>query len=231
MTKKGSITSAQAIYVPTDDLADPVLPLPLPIWMLPLCWSMLLLSWASTQLWILWIPLLESWIPVLLEMSIMMLPMGFKRSHRTTDHSRTSLPSWIWRNLLNKTSWLCPMHGKYRVSCVSHYRLLKFSYVIWGSWYLQRRPSKDPSRFWQVNMTISQNRTSICWDPLKETMVKADKLTEEHWWGGHFGKLSTHFSSCPLFAPNQKIAVCSVGHMRSLTEDIMFCLRSTEGFQ
>ena len=36
-TRKGSITSVQAVYVPADDLTDPPLPPPLPIWMPPRC--------------------------------------------------------------------------------------------------------------------------------------------------------------------------------------------------
>ena len=48
-TKKGSITSVQAVYVPADDLTDPAQRQLLPIWMLELFWIVLLLRWVFIQ--------------------------------------------------------------------------------------------------------------------------------------------------------------------------------------
>lgn len=62
--------------------------------------------------------------------------------------------------------------------------------------------------------------------PIEEAVAKADKLAEEHSWGGLFGKLSTGCPPCCASpTPNPKISVCSVGHMRALFEDV-FCLKS-----
>jgi hypothetical protein len=47
-TKKGSITSVQAVYVPADDLTDPAPPPPSPILTPPLCFRVVLPSSVST---------------------------------------------------------------------------------------------------------------------------------------------------------------------------------------
>jgi F0F1-type ATP synthase beta subunit len=46
-TKKGSITSFQAVYVPADDLTDPAPATPSRTWTPPSCWSVPSPSWAS----------------------------------------------------------------------------------------------------------------------------------------------------------------------------------------
>ncbi len=53
-TKKGSITSVQAVYVPADDLTDPAPPPPLPTWMRPPCFPAPFRPWASSRRWIPW---------------------------------------------------------------------------------------------------------------------------------------------------------------------------------
>merc|ERR1712203_312155 len=105
-TKKGSITSVQAIYVPADDLTDPAPATTLPIWTLPLYCLVLLLSWVSTLLSIPSTPPLVSWTPTLLERNITKLPVVSKRSCRTTNPFKISLLFWVWTSCLKRISLL-----------------------------------------------------------------------------------------------------------------------------
>merc|ERR1712013_582695 len=132
-TRKGSITSVQAIYVPADDLTDPAQPPLLHIWMPTLSCLVVLLNWVSTLLSILWIPTLVSSIPMLLVMSITELLDQCRRFFRITNLSRTLLQFWVWMNCLKKTR--IPLHvpGRSSVSCLNLSKLLKFSQDTWAN--------------------------------------------------------------------------------------------------
>merc|ERR1712107_663448 len=102
-TKKGSITSVQAIYVPADDLTDPPPP-PSLTWTPPLSCPDLLPSVESTLLWILSTPLLVSWTPTSSEENTTRLLEVCRRFCRTTSLSRTSSLSWVWTSCPRRIS-------------------------------------------------------------------------------------------------------------------------------
>ncbi len=60
-TKKGSITSIQAVYVPADDLTDPSPATPSPTWTPPSYCPVTSPPWVSTRPWIRWTRLPVSW--------------------------------------------------------------------------------------------------------------------------------------------------------------------------
>ena len=97
-TKRGSITSVQAIYVPADDLTDPPLPRPSPTSTPPpFCrgnWRNSESIPPSTHS----IPLQGSSIPASWERNTTGSPGGYSRSSSDTKNFRTSSPSLEWRN-------------------------------------------------------------------------------------------------------------------------------------
>merc|ERR1712203_1336539 len=105
-TKKGSITSVQAIYVPADDLTDPA-----PATTFAHLDATTVLSRAIAELGI--YPAVDpltpppvSWTPTLLERNITKLPVVSKRSCRTTNPFKISLLFWVWTSCLKKISLL-----------------------------------------------------------------------------------------------------------------------------
>ena len=104
-TKKGSITSFQAVYVPADDLTDPAPATTfLLTWTLPWFWSAPLPSWVSSL----------RWIPWLLLPPLSVLSWSVKNTTRwleacrpfcsATRISRTSSPFLVWMNYLPRTN-------------------------------------------------------------------------------------------------------------------------------
>merc|ERR1712126_561730 len=111
-TKKGSITSVQAIYVPADDLTDPAPPPHSLTWTPPLYCPDLWLNVESTLPWILWIPLPVSWTLMSSEEYITELPVMSRSCSRIINHSRISLLSWEWTSCLKRTKLRWPGREK-----------------------------------------------------------------------------------------------------------------------
>merc|ERR1719219_131392 len=109
-TKKGSITSVQAIYVPADDLTDPPPPPPLPILTPPLYCPEVSPSEASTPPWIPSTPPPVSWIPTSSVSSTTKLPVASR------SPSRTSLLSSVWTSCPRRTRSRLPGRGRSRGS-------------------------------------------------------------------------------------------------------------------
>merc|ERR1712003_457388 len=101
-TRKGSITSVQAIYVPADDLTDPAPATTFSHSTPPLCCLAPSPSWVSTRPWIpLSLPRV-SWTPTWSETSTTTAPPPSRRSSRITSLSRISSPFWEWENFHRK---------------------------------------------------------------------------------------------------------------------------------
>merc|ERR1719219_181082 len=126
-TKKGSITSVQAIYVPADDLTDPPPPPPLPILTPPLYCPEVSPSEASTPPWIPSTPPPVSWTPMSLVSSTTRWPVASRSSSRTTSPSRTSSLSSVWTSCPRRTRSRLPGRGRSRGSFHSPSRLPKCS--------------------------------------------------------------------------------------------------------
>merc|ERR1712194_637939 len=94
--QKGSITSVQAVYVPADDLTDPVQPQPSRTWTPPRCCLVRSLSLAPIPQWIPWIPRRACWTRPSWDRGTTTLPAARRRSFRTTSPCRTLLRSWVW---------------------------------------------------------------------------------------------------------------------------------------
>lgn len=178
-----------------------------PIWWPLLFCPVLLLSWVSIETWILQNPPHHGPL-TLLAVSVLVFAAHGVQKILEDYKSLQDVIAILWMNFLRKTSWLCPGHGKYSLSCLSDFRLLRSSLGTWGIGYPWRRPSEDSSRFWQATMTISQNRTFYTVKPIEETVAKADKLAEEH----------------ELQEPPPRIYSC-VSDTRASTEDIL-CLKN-----
>merc|ERR1712179_352497 len=152
-TKKGSITSVQAIYVPADDLTDTAPPPHSLTWTPPLSCPDLLLNVESTPPWIPSTPPAVSWTPTSSGLSTTTLPEVSRRSSRTTNLSRTSLLFLVWMNCLRKTSLRSPEPERLRGSCLSLSRSLRSSPVIPASSSPSPRPSLDSRRSWPASTT------------------------------------------------------------------------------
>ncbi len=118
-TKKGSITSFQAIYVPADDYSDPGIVEPTVISMPSLPSSDLSLNWESIQPWTPWPRPLEFSIPRLWEKSIIESHEGFKRPFNDIKNFRISSLFWESRNSARRTNSLCQGQGRSRDSVPS----------------------------------------------------------------------------------------------------------------
>merc|ERR1712048_1321330 len=105
-TKKGSITSVQAIYVPADDLTDPFLPPPLLTWTPPLSCPETLPKKVFTPPSTPWNLLPELWTPTSSENDTTTSPSESRRSCKITSHCKISLLFWVWVNCLLKTNCL-----------------------------------------------------------------------------------------------------------------------------
>merc|ERR1712071_204135 len=142
-TKKGSITSVQAIYVPADDLTDPAPAPPSPIWTPPLCCLVVLPSWVSTQLSIPSILPLVCWTPTLLVRTTTTLPVVSRRSSKITNPFRILLPFWVWTSCRKKTNLPSPAPVRSSVSSPSPSRSLKSLPDTPVNWSPLPKPSRD----------------------------------------------------------------------------------------
>lgn len=104
-TRKGSITSVQAVYVPADDLTDPAPP-PLPslTWTLPLSCLEVFPNSVSTQLSTLSTRNPVSLTPVSSARSTTEPLPEYNRCCKNISRYRTSLPFWVWTNCQKLTS-------------------------------------------------------------------------------------------------------------------------------
>merc|ERR1712061_690109 len=142
-TKKGSITSVQAIYVPADDLTDPAPPPPLRTWTPPLCCLVVSPSVASTPLSTPSTPPPVSWTPMSLEPSTTVSPVTSRSCCRTTSPSKISLLSLVWTSCLRRTRSRSPGRGRLRGSCPSPSRSPRSSPTTLASSSPLPRPSPD----------------------------------------------------------------------------------------
>merc|ERR1712112_61285 len=166
-TKKGSITSVQAIYVPADDLTDPAPPPPSLTWTPPLYCPDPWLSVESTPLWILWIPPLVLWTLMSSDPHITELLVMFRSCSRITNPSRISLLSSEWSSCLKRTKLRWPEPGRLKGSCLSPSRSLKFSPITPGSWFLLQKPSLDSRTFSRGSTTSTLRSLSIWLETLR----------------------------------------------------------------
>jgi len=97
-TKKGSITSVQAIYVPADDLTDPAPATPLLTWTPPPSCPDPFPNWASILPWIPWTRRAACSILVSLAPSTTMSPVVFNVFFNNTRVSKILLPFLGWMN-------------------------------------------------------------------------------------------------------------------------------------
>ncbi|CAO2198727.1 unnamed protein product [Urochloa humidicola] len=113
-TKKGSITSVQAIYVPADDLTDPA-----PATTFAHLDATTVLSRQISELGIYPAvdpPLtlhLECFHPMCWEKITTTLPAVFRRFCRTTRTCRILLPFWVWMNSVKMTSLLSHVPARF----------------------------------------------------------------------------------------------------------------------
>ncbi len=119
-TKKGSITSIQAVYVPADDLTDPspattfahldaTVALSRAIASLGIYPAVDPLDSTSRQLSTRWSSARSTTTP----------PAAFSRRCSATRSCRTSSRSWAWTNCRKKTSWPWPAPARSSASCRS----------------------------------------------------------------------------------------------------------------
>merc|ERR1712107_274333 len=124
-TKKGSITSVQAIYVPADDLTDPAPATTFAHLDATTVLSVVSPSVASTPPSTPSTPPPVSWTPMSSELSTTELPVMSRSCCRTTSPSRILLLSWVWTSCLRRTRSRSPGRGRSRGSCLSPSRSLR----------------------------------------------------------------------------------------------------------
>merc|ERR1711962_1461681 len=174
-TKKGSITSVQAIYVPADDLTDPPPPPPSLTWTPPLCCPVVLPSVVSTPPSTPSTPPPVSWTPTSSELSTTELPVMSRSCCRTTSLSRISLLSWVWMSCLRRTRLRSPGRGRLRGSCLSPSRLLRCSPTTLASLSPLPRPSLA-SRISLLASTTTCPRVPSTWSA---TLTRLLLLTQQ----------------------------------------------------
>jgi F-type H+-transporting ATPase subunit beta len=115
-TKKGSITSFQAVYVPADDLTDPRPQRHLRTLTRPSCWSARLPNWASIQPWTRWHRPRARSRRTSSARSTTTWPAASKRCSSGTRICRTSLRSSAWTSFHPTTRLRFSAPGRFSVS-------------------------------------------------------------------------------------------------------------------
>ena len=106
-TKKGSVTSIQAIYVPADDYTDPAPATAFAHLIQLQTWNVSWYSWVFTQPLIRWLQALVPWHLKSLVRSTMQLLRKSNVSFNVTMNCKISLLSLVWMNfLMKKRPWL-----------------------------------------------------------------------------------------------------------------------------
>merc|ERR1712029_312075 len=161
-TKKGSITSVQAIYVPADDLTDPA-----PATTFAHLDATTVLSRAVSERGI--YPAVDPldstsriMTPTSSVMSTTTSPEVCRSFSRTASPSRISLPSWVWTSCPRRTSSRSPEPGRSRGSSPSPSRSLRCSPTTPASWSPLTRPSPDSRTSWLAS-TITCPRSPSTW--------------------------------------------------------------------
>merc|ERR1712105_420933 len=135
-TKKGSIASVQAIYVPTDDLTDPA---PATTFAHLDATTVLTRSVAELGIYPAVDPLESTsriMDPNVIGAEHYDIARGVQKILQTTNHCRTSLLSWVWMSCLRKTNLRLPEPGKLKDSSPSLSRSLRCSPTTLASSYL-----------------------------------------------------------------------------------------------
>jgi len=118
-TKRGSITSVQAVYVPADDLTDPAPATTSPTWTPPPSSPGGSSRRASIPLSIPSPPPPGSSTPWSSGRSTTGWRAASRRSCSATGSSRTSSPSWAWTSSGRRTGWPCTGRGRSSASSPS----------------------------------------------------------------------------------------------------------------
>ena len=118
-TSTGSITSVQAVYVPADDLTDPLRPRRLRTWMRRRFCPVPSPSWASTRPSTRWSPPPALWIPQSWARSTTVWPPASRSCCRTTRTCRTSSPSLVWTSCPRSRSSRFPVRVRLSSSSAS----------------------------------------------------------------------------------------------------------------
>jgi len=170
-TKKGSITSVQAIYVPADDLTDPAPATTFAHLTPPLCcpgvWPSVVFTLPSTPS----TPPLVLWTPMSSEPSTTELLVTYRSCCRTTSHSRTSSLSSAWTSCQKRTKLRWPGPGRSRGSCLSLSRSLKCSQTTPANLFPLPRLFPASRTFCSASTTSTQrslstwSATSVRWLP------------------------------------------------------------------
>merc|ERR1712145_16428 len=152
-TRKGSITSVQAIYVPADDLTDPA-----PATTFAHLDANTVLSRGIAERGI--YPAVDpstpppvSWTPTSSEQSTTVLPVTCRSCCRITSPSRISLLSWVWMSCLRRTRSRWRGQGRLRGSCPSPSRLPRSSPTTLASSSPLPRPSPGSRKSLLANTT------------------------------------------------------------------------------
>merc|ERR1712079_709343 len=140
-TKKGSITSVQAIYVPADDLTDPA-----PATTFAHLDATTVLSRAIAELGI--YPAVDP----LDSTSRIMDPNIIGEEHcKIASLSKISSQFWVWTSCQEKTSSLLPVHAKSNVSFPNLSKLLRSSPVTQENSSLWNKLLLDSPKSYQAN--------------------------------------------------------------------------------
>merc|ERR1719300_1005142 len=131
-------------------------------WTPPPCCPELCPSVESTPLWIPSTPPPVSWTPTSSELSTTRLPEVSRRSSRTTNLFRISLPSWAWTSCPRRTSSRSPEQERSKDSFHSLSRSLRCSPITLASLFQLTRPSPD-SRPSLPASTITCPRSPSTW--------------------------------------------------------------------
>ena len=142
-TKKGSITSFQAVYVPADDLTDPAPANTFAHLDSTIVLSVPLLSWGSTLRWTPWLQYPTLLLRKSLVKNIFRWPEECKRYFNPTRICRTSSPFSGSTNFLLTKNRLCLEHVRFKSSYLNPSMLRKYSLESLESMYQSRIPFED----------------------------------------------------------------------------------------
>ena len=166
-TKKGSITSVQAVYVPADDLTDPA-----PATTFAHLDATTVLSRSISSLGI--YPAVDP----LESNSRILTPDVVGREHyevardvqRILQNCRTSSPSWVWMSCPRRISSQSPARARYSAFCPSRSAWPNNSRACRANMCRSRRPSAALRRSSRASTTICRNprssspaRSTTCW--------------------------------------------------------------------
>mmetsp|Transcript_21794 Transcript_21794/g.54518 ORF Transcript_21794/g.54518 Transcript_21794/m.54518 type:complete len:215 (-) Transcript_21794:297-941(-) len=143
-------------------MTSPILPLrqPLRTWTPRRCCQGRLRSWVSTPQWILWTRPRACLMRPSSASAITTSRAARRRSCRTTSHSRTSSPSWVWMSSVRRTSSRWLVLARFSASCHSPSLWLRSSPALPVHLWTSRRRSMTSRRCSRELATTSRRRHS-----------------------------------------------------------------------